>query len=641
MTSHSLTLEKLAAFNLKDLPSPEHGLTTEVQKKETKRSEQDIERIEDILGEEMEAIRRLVRATGLPTEMKSHPLYPPFLMGDFPEEGQRIPDESPLMAQRNLMAFIPLHPNSEGVIGLLNKIAKYIIAEVKRNQMEEEQREANTWGNNLIEAATQSVAKGLLRILDDNIRAMDEQPVLKNPRDTIVVTAQTSSPLNDLRERSSKPQGLKGFSTKKVRETAKEILKHLRPRLNRAQTEQDQEKVLQEACVKLMKDLGLVKKDLQNSEAEQFLNEIMPSCLSKAKDLYKEIGKKLQEAQEKFDIKGPQPNTNLWEENEYRTPIELFQILLGHSREPDAYATGDLIELSEAQSILALAFNFFLVRTHPLYKTARAKETAFRRRFVENFFGKKGKSKKESVEISFDNRRNVLPDEQKDKKITTKEEELRIIDESKMPQSLQKLRVYFDGSRRKTSTSLVKKILLNPNYELDRDIFDFLGARIFIWDLTLEKFKNSPEKETIRTGLYALAERAGLSMGLKLRHTNREKLKPGEFCIQDKLEENNSNTKSDGFPAMKVYGRTEDNLPIEFQIVLRDGYDSIKSPDSPNNVDAYELKKDLEICRIVKPSSLFPNEHEITIQALKILAEKSEAWFKKHPHDNVGTDSLN
>ena len=124
--------------------------------------------------------------------------------------------------------------------------------------------------------------------------------------------------------------------------------------------------------------------------------------------------------------------------------------------------------------------------------------------------------------------------------------------------------------------------------------------------------------------------RAGEAIGLSYRRTTREQLKPGQFCIEDKLEKNVDNKKSKGFPAIKVYGLTKEGLPVEFQIVLRDGYNTSKSPDSPNSTHFYDLQKDIDLAKIVKPYSIFPQEQEVAQKVLIELEKRREQWEQSH-----------
>lgn len=82
---------------------------------------------------------------------------------------------------------------------------------------------------------------------------------------------------------------------------------------------------------------------------------------------------------------------------------------------------------------------------------------------------------------------------------------------------------------------------------------------------------------------------------------------------------------------MKVYGLTEEGVPVEFQIVLRDGYNAIQSADSPSNTEFYDLLKDIGLLKILKPASVFPDEHKIAEEILSALEKRRERWAQAHP----------
>ncbi len=672
MTHRSLTVEKLAEFNLKNMPAPQRGFTSRLDRGQM--SEADFERVIDVLGQETEEIRGLVRKIGLPDDMASHPLYPPFLTGEFPdktdpmppEKGQApksiIPNESPLLISRNILLFVPLHPDIEGVIKFLRRIAGHIVETIKQTQMTAEDRTADTWTQDTLEQAIQSTANGLLRILDDNVRAMDEHGVIRRTDYEEEEVPREKQRSNDpeiqrflnrmsVSEKLEQEQieGLRGISFIELRRVGKAILKQLKPKMKKLEDRRNNDPaklrtkrytLLCEANIKLMQDLGLLPKTLFEENKEKFLNEEMPSCLSRGKELYHSIVESLRSAQKIFQIPGMQlQEVDLFAENGYRTPIELLQVILKFAREPESYKSGDLQELSEAQTLLGLSYYFLYVRRHPYYLAARAEEFEFSRMLVENLFTKI--TDKDEVEVPLDNRGNVIFNGDKEA-TNTKKIKLRTLEAPDMPDQFQPLRIYFDKTDRKKARAIVKKLMTNPNFEMNRDIFDFLRSRVFLWDITFEEFMQSPQKKEIRKRIETVAKAVGETLELEFVNKRRENLDPGEFCIEDKLEANIKNHKSKRFPAMKVYGRTQQGYHVEFQIVLRNGYNSIHSPDSPNNPQFYELLKDIEMAKIIFPSSVFPEIHELARKILEELEKRSKVWFKEHPQDVeiVGLESL-
>ena len=618
MPPEKSTLKQLAEFKLATLPAPHHGFTVDLIEANKGGGAKEAITADDTIAEETEAVRLLLQRIGLPEEIMSHPIYPSFLLGDWEGSEHSLSETSPLLKIRNLLGFVPLHPHIQGVRDVLKIVAEHIINEIPEEELDTSEE--------TIEKARTTLIKGMIQILDGNTRTLDEHAVLRKP----ITPGKTATHRRSARysfSRNKRPQKLQGVTLKDVRGATKHILRNLKPALEKTRTEETKEKLLEGACIKLMQELGIFDRSMTPSEKAHFLNDEMPSCMSKARTLYKRIGRHLATAQREFGIKGPQVEEELIEENEYRTPIEILQLLTEHSREEESYATGDLHELNEAQTILGLAYSFFLVRRDHRYKAARAKEFKFRRNLAENLFQEN--NEKEKAEVKLDARGNILEDSTEDH-ITTKNEELRILNVPEMPEKFQRLRVQFDGSRRKTSEALVIKTLLNPHYELGKNVFDFLGGRIFAWDITLEDYLNSPQKRQIKSGLNAIAMRAGEAIGLIYKKTTREKLRPGEFCIDDKLETNSTNTNSNGFPAIKVYGLTKEGLPVEFQIVLRDGYNTSKSPDSPNSTHFYDLLKDIGLTKIVKPYSIFPQEQKVAKEVLQELENRRKKWETSH-----------
>lgn len=615
--ARSIQTEKLAGFTLATLPKPTRGLSIDLDKVFRGEKREEIEAKGDTIANEIETIRALIRKTGLPDEIMKHPIYAQFLLGDFPFTESEVTDETALIQIRNLMALIPLHPDINGVIEILKKAAEHVL---KKMESEEESTPET------LENAQKALVNGMLQILNGHLHILDEHPVLI--RTTNEAPPQRMSRGRQAFKPKSQPKRLQGFSPKEVRNATRSILKILNPALEKAkENDEKKESLLQEACIQLMKELGLVDRSITPSEKTKILNDELPHAMSKARKLYKRVGKALASAQGTFGIKGAQVDSELVAENKYRTPIELLEILVTHSKDEASYESGDYVELNEAQAILGLAYQLFLIRRDDRYKAARAKESSFDRAIMEKFIGK---HKEETVKVEIDERGNIIETPTGAEDAYYREEHLRILNVPEMPESLQQLRIFFDENRRKDSEALTIKMLLYPSFELGKDVLDFLGGRLFLWDLTLEEFLNSPEKEKIREGISALAIRAGKSMGLNFVHKDRTQLKPGEFCIKDKLEENLGNSKSDDFPAMKVYGRTKDGIPVEFQIVLRDGYNSIKSPDSPNSIQNYDLKKDLDLLKIIKPASIFPREHIVAKEIRAALEKRKTKWNKTH-----------
>lgn len=664
MTHRTLTVEKLAEFNIRNIPDPQSGFTIRHESQEM--DEAQFERVMETLERETEAIRALVHEVCLPSDIAGHPLYPPFLTGEFPDKkdpippqrGQTpkplIPDESPLFRSRNILPFVPLHPDIEGVMNFLGKIAGHIVQQIKKAQMTREKRSEDTWTQDTVDQAVKSVSKGLLLIMDDNLRAMDEHGIIRrtdydydeeNTRPQKGPRSSNPEICRFLRqatgnERPEQAERLKGISFKELREKARAILKKLNPKMKRMQDEYKNDpstlrteryKLISKANIKLMQDLELLPKSLLEEDKREFLNEEMPSCLSRGKELYQNVVESLRRAQKTLQIPGMQlQEVDMFVENGYRTPIELLQVILEHPRTPDSYGSGDLRELNEAQTLLGLSYYFLYIRRHPYYLAARAEELEFSRMLVENLFAKI--TDKDEVQLPLDNRGNVIFNWDM-QPTNTKEIKLRTLEVPDMPEQFKRLRIYFDRTNRKQAKAIVKKLMTNADYEMDRDIFDYLRGRVFLWDITFEEFMKSPQKKEIRKGIEAVAKSVGETLELEFVNKRRENLDPGEFCIDDKLEANARNHKSKRFPAMKVYGRTRQGYHVEFQIILRNGYNSIHSPDSPNNPQFYELLKDIEMAKIIFPSSVFPEIHEMAQKILEELEKRSRAWFKQHPQD--------
>ena len=394
-------IANLAEFKLATLPPPHHGFTVDLI--EVNRGRGQIETIdeEDTIAEETEAIRLLLQRTELPEEIMSHPIYPSFLLEDWEGIESPVSNTSPIKRIRNLAGFVPLHPDIQGVTDVLRKVADHIIDQIPEEDLDTP--------DEIIEKAKTALIKGMIQILDSHTRTLDEHAVLRKP---ITPGAPVRRSPRFSFQRKQKPKKLQGVTLKDVRSTTRTILETLKPSLARVKGEEAKEKLLEMACIRLMQELTIFDRSMTPSEKSHFINNEMPSCMSKARTLYKRIGRHLAAAQREFGIKGPEIEEKLVEENEYRTPIEILQLLTEHSREEDSYNTGDLHELNEAQTILALAYSFFLIRRDHRYKAARAREFKFRRNLAENLFG--GNTDKEKAEVKLDARGNILEDDAED-----------------------------------------------------------------------------------------------------------------------------------------------------------------------------------------------------------------------------------
>ena len=277
MSQKLLTAQALADYKLATLPEPSHGFTPDLKEHFKDKKPQEIEGIEDQIVSEVDRIRTLLQAIGLPQEIMDHPIYRPFLLEQFPFREDQIDDNNPLIKIRNILSLVPLHPDIHGVIEILRHIADHVLSNM---EIPEETPEATKV------QANESLVNGMLQMLETNLRILDEHDVIRKPTSKSSVTALTSP------FRPQKPSPiLQGFSFRQIRTAAQKIWNDLNPKLEAAPMPEAKEKLLRNACIQLMIELDIFKRGLSVEEKREFLDVEMPSCMSKARALYHRIGK--------------------------------------------------------------------------------------------------------------------------------------------------------------------------------------------------------------------------------------------------------------------------------------------------------------------------------------------------------------
>lgn len=612
MTHRPLTLTQVAQFVLADLSDPTEGFCIDEEKAarniaeaqnaiKKKRRRTTSEKILDEIDTEKQKIYALLRGAVLPDDVAGNPFYPDLLRQVIEEDPDEVYEQSLLIQKCRILPFLSRCTDIQRELEKINRVATSIV----KTQLADG-REANET-DDAFQRACRAIRNALLMRLHDNSLVMDNHPLMR---------------MDFGRTTSRQPHRV---STRKIRDKARMVLG--KRGLDPAFTDD-------KACIEFVNTLLPRENQLSTYEQrEAFLRIDMPDCLERATELYKSIVGRLQKAQEEFHIPGEQIEVDLAEENEYRSIVELIGAVVNQSRKSEDLGEAQLHNSSEAQTLATLAYLFYYVRKHPYYRQALAKEREFRHQFMKKMFN--DEKNQESVQVPVDRKGNILSSDESS--FGYRNIGLRTIHLTEW-ESLDSQRIYFEGIRRKKASAIVKKLLLNPQYAME-DLFDYLGGRVFLWDISRSDLEDT-NGEAIKENLQHLVEKMGNSAGARLVFKKRADLKRGEFCIEDKIDSNPDNDKSHDFPVLKVYGIAMDGCPFEFQLVLKDGYNSSKSKESPNHEDFYEMEKDFRLARILFPEAIYPTINQIAERAEAALKRKKQQWIHRHPEpDPASMDS--
>lgn len=266
----------------------------------------------------------------------------------------------------------------------------------------------------------------------------------------------------------------------------------------------------------------------------------------------------------------------------------------------------NLKTLDEMQLHEGVAYHYLSVVNSPYYRGAKLLNRRLGRRiFSDSSIFTSQRSRKN---LPLDSRGNVCVPE---KAVTNTTLELRRAKIS-TPRGIEDLNVYFPNRalRPKEEDSMVSKRIREPQLQVE-NVFDMWGGMIMVDHSTEELLKNPECLEKVKIFARRLLE----NQGLRYVDAKKEALAPGEFTIVVRLEKKDQRTKSNGFPAIKVYLRTKGSpetprgIPGELQLLPSDTYENKISPDHPSHPRFYEAKKLPVQVKNIFSGSVFPELH--------------------------------
>lgn len=536
------------------------------------------------IAEATTAIREILAQIGLPAEIAGNHLYENFLIHDFPAEGEPIPSSHPINARRNILPLAPFHSKPEKVeerIDLIaQKIFEHMVAQnaiAGRPQITGPKREK----------ALTAIKNAVYLLLDQNLRRLDNTPIV-----------------------NIDPQGEKRLSTRQIRKA----VRNTRQRSTKGtQKTQPGDKDLD----LLLLEFGI----LENLPAGEFhdhepLLRALTSARNNAHRFYEEfIGKSLVEAQRKFRIPGERVKVDVDEENKAKSFFELLDTAIS---EPEGES--DFSRINEAQTLAYLTYQFFLIKINEAYRGARDILGQTRKQILEGLFAEQKAAK--SAVLYIDQKENVVP--YKTDSYTTYE--LRKL-EIKGFEDLGEQFAYYTGWDTKKADSILAKLMERPERRIE-DLPDLLRGSVVAWGIGKKEIDHPDleKRARYRDYLSAIGHQVGASLGLTLNDntTDYHKLNPGEFMIDAGKLDTNPNPKSYSYRVVKLYGRTQEGVPVEFQILPKTTYEDKLSQQSPTNDKYYQWEKAVKLAPLCYAESINPRIHEVAKQVAQAMQHSKD-----------------
>lgn len=540
---------------------------------------------DDTVSHELMLVRNQIRELGLPEDISNNPFFNRIVLDEL--------NDDEIEKLKNILPFMPNQIHREGIDKIIKSIADKVISDLL-NQIDRENTKLATVCELEIDQAKQAIRNIIATNLGRNLEKCDKSKVIR----TDILKPIPKEEKNKRRN----------ISTKKIRD----IVNNLRRSFKRGDP-----KSIEKANIQLLIDMGIYK-SFDNAMADR--SKIMRNleiAMGKAWRFYQKIGDTLAESQSDAGIKGEQIRIDPSFIIKAKTPFELLDFCIQDEGNKDPHSFKAYFKYHEAQTIAWLAYLFFMISNNPSYNLAVVLENKFRSSIGMTLFGHDD-NMEEAEKIYFDQRGNVL----------TKEEETDSQTFEKRPTRELKLthnhnneeiifRVWFDDIRTKTESSIIKRLIINPEFDYE-EIPDIVAGRLCLMDLKREDFRiegdndpNALKKEKLRICLEVIAKKIGNALGLTFRNVDRTKLMPGHFCIKDEIDENVGNPKSHEYYAYKVYGISREGVTFEFQIITRDVFDRLFSRESPTNNKYYNREKDFQVGRTIFRQTTNPRIHEV------------------------------
>lgn len=399
----------------------------------------------------IDEIRDLMEYIPLPKELADIPFFDIAARPDVPKDEEG----SPLQRHQNILPLLPLHPDLSHIQSKLRVFADEIIQHVPIEKEDIPDIEEP------LEMATTAIQNLLLLIIGENIRKVDQHPLI--------------------RVNASDPE--KHCSMNELRQIVRDVRKDI----------DDDQIGANKATLELLIRLGAIEREeIQNPESKERLLEKIREAKKAALDYYAEIGERLGSVQmTEFQIPGKEIHVDLSAET--RT-LSLFGMLDYTVHGEDGLSLADY---SEIQSIAYLTYLFFMVQNNPLYKKAKRFHNAVLYNFTKEMFRSKGPY----ARLYKDNLGNVTSE----KTENYKEYQMR-----KIELDSGVIDVWFKGIEVKGEDSTVGKQLLRP-YRNIENTPDLLRGRIVVWDIGRESM-DQPQTLDLLT---KVAEKAGQALGIK------------------------------------------------------------------------------------------------------------------------------
>lgn len=555
------------------------------------------EEVDGVIGE----LRDRLKQTGLPKELSIVPLYRFFVSEDLARNPENID------GMRVIASTFPCHPDLAKITENFARIAEGVLnnpetkASLPRNP-----EEYDRIRNALITALFYGV--------DRNARVFDERPVFSKQlfeTEPSLATNETS------------------FSSHQLRAAVETVEK----KINQKEINSN------EADIYLGIEFGILPRDLRAPRKKRLLSNEIQEATQNANRLYNNIWEEVKSGQKKFkpmdkSLKGEEVMISVDNDLREMSCFELLQTVFRKKRPLAGQSDHQKIEILrryyDAQTLALLRYLFLLTKNHPVMQNLEKRNTEIQDEIFNHFF--RSDETFEEARLWKNTRGNIVPTETED----YIKHNLRKVKIAKFPAC----RVYLESdglTRAKSAESVVRRLFVKPDSTIDT-IPDIIAGSLVTWDITTHDFDNSEKRDSALSHYRAMGDEImGKALALTYVEKDKKALENGEYCFEEKKlnapKPGENGHRSPHYRVFKIYGKTTDGTPIEFQLIPRNTYERAISEHSDANHDLYHLRRSIKLARTVFARSVYPRFHEVADRLEEVIDALAVSYQKDYAKD--------